>query len=63
MKMSITYVDSCWVFEVASTGDEPSYYDGFEIDDLDEAIETAADLLKQIRSAEDPLADLFDEED
>ncbi len=62
MKFTVTYEDGGWTFEVVSTEGEPSHYESFEILDLEEAEETAMELLREIRSSEDPLADLFDEE-
>lgn len=63
MKFTVTYEDGGWLFEVFSTGNEASHYESFEILDLDEAEESAIELIKEIRSNVDPLADLFDEDE
>jgi hypothetical protein len=63
MKFTVTYEDGCWFFEVNSTGDEPSHNETFEITDAEEAEEAAMELIREIREAEDPLAELFDDED
>lgn len=63
MRFVVEYENGEWRFEVTSTGDEPSYAEIIEVDDLDEAVDTAAELLAELRTAVDPLADLFDEDE
>lgn len=63
MRFTVEYENGEWLFEVQSTGDEPSYIETFEIDDLDDAIDAAAELIAEIRTAADPIADLFDEDE
>ena len=53
MKFVVTYENEVWNFEVFSTGDEPDYYEEFEILDLDEAKTIAADLAEEIAAASD----------
>lgn len=48
MKLVVTYENETWKFEVMSVGDEPDYYEEFEIFDLDEAQATANDLMEEI---------------
>lgn len=60
MRFTVEYENGEWRFEVVSTGDEPSYVEIIEVDDLDEAVDTAAELLAEIRTVADPLADLFE---
>lgn len=62
MKMTVEYEDGVWIFVVSSTENEPAYYETFEIEDLEEAEENAAEILRELRSTQDPLAGLFDEE-
>lgn len=62
MQFTVTYDGGDWIFEVLSTGDEPSHIERIEVDDIEDAIETAEELLRQIRADSDPIADLFDEE-
>ncbi len=67
MKVTITYEDGSWNFEVVSTGDEDTYYEQFELTDLSEAQDAAWDLMEELATRHDPIADafgdLFDEED
>jgi hypothetical protein len=63
MRFTVTYDNGEWVFEVASSDGEPAYFETFEVEDLDEAVEQAAELLSEIRNSVDPLADLFDEDE
>lgn len=63
MRFTVEYENGAWFFEVVSTGNEPSHNETFEIDDFDEAVEVAAELIDEIRSTADPLADLFDEDE
>jgi hypothetical protein len=60
MRFSVTYDEGEWFFEVMSTGEEPSHIESFEVDDIEDAIEACEDLLRQLRTDEDPLADLFE---
>lgn len=63
MRFTVEYENGEWRFEVVSTDDEPSYVEVIEVDDLDEAVETAAELLAEIRKAVDPFVDLFEEDE
>lgn len=62
MRLTVTFEDGTWNFELESTGDEPSHLETFETDDLEEAEEAACNFLRDLRAEEDPLADLFEEE-
>ena len=62
MQFTVTYDEGEWIFTVLSTGDEPSHIETIEVDDIEDAVETAEELLRQIRVEVDPLDDLFDED-
>lgn len=59
MKVTITFEDGVWSFEVVSTGDEETYHEYFELTDLDEAQEAAADLMEELAERHDPISDAF----
>jgi hypothetical protein len=63
MKFTVTYDEGVWIFEVNSTDGETSHNEVFEITDVEEAEEAAMELIREIREVEDPLAELFDDED
>lgn len=67
MKVTITYEDGSWVFEVVSTGDEDTYCEQFEVTDLSDAQDAAWDLMEELAKHHDPIADafgdLFDDEE
>lgn len=67
MKATITYEDGSWVFEVVSTGDEDTYLETFEVTDLSDAQDAAWDLMEELATRHDPIADafgdLFDEDE
>lgn len=59
MKAIITYEDGEWTFEVVSTGDEDTYYEQFSISDLVDAQDAAWDLMEELATRNDPIADAF----
>ena len=59
MKFTVLYEQGVWSFEVVSTGDEETYYESFELTDLDEAITAAEELVEEIRTLHDPIEDTF----
>ena len=64
MKFMVTYADGTWTFEVEATSPDDSYYEQFEITDLNEARDTVWDLVEEIQTrSEDPFEDLFDDVD
>jgi hypothetical protein len=63
MRFSVTYDEGEWFFEITSTEDEPRHFESFELDDIEDAIEACEELLREIRTKQDPLADLFEGED
>ena len=64
MKFTVTHTGTSWVFEVEATEYGESYYEQFELTDLNEARDTAWDLIEEIvEEQDDPIATLFDEEE
>lgn len=64
MKYTVEFCDGTWIFEVESTDPDDTYYEQFEITDLNEARDTAWDLIEEIsKQQDDPIRELFDEED
>lgn len=63
MKFSVHYDSGSWVFEIYEAVGDDAPTDTFELDAFDDALEAVTDLLEDVRSVEDPLADLFDEDD
>lgn len=55
MKFTVTFDEGSWVFEVNSTGDEDHYAEVFELMDIDEAKDAAADLFDELLEICDPV--------
>ena len=64
MRFTVTYEDGIFKFEVASADEDNDYFEEFEITDLNEAKDTAWELVQDIKEmAEeemDPFEDLFE---
>lgn len=67
MRFTVTYEDGIFKFEVASADEDNDYFEEFEITDLNEAKDTAWELVQDIKEmAEeemDPFEDLFEGDD
>lgn len=62
MEFTVKFEDDCWVFTVSSVDGQHSYYEEFDAATLEEAIESAAELLEEIsRGDEDFQEDFLDE--
>lgn len=62
MKFSVYFENDEWVVSVFENIEDNEPIDIFEIDNIDDAIEAVAELLEEVRSDADPLAEIFDEE-
>ena len=64
MRFTVTYEDGAFIFHVSSTTEDNDYFEEFEITDLNEAKDTAWELVQDIKEmAEeemDPFEDLFE---
>lgn len=64
MHFTVKYDGVSWVFEVFSGEDSADkFYESFEIEELDDAVEQARELLLEVRDDTDPLAEIFDEDE
>lgn len=62
MEFRVIFEDGCWLFQVSSSDNEDTYFEEFEITDLNEARDTAWDLIEEISKAdEDFQEDFLDE--
>ena len=62
MEFRVVFDDGCWLFQVSSSENEDTYFEEFEIADLNEARDTAWDLIEEIsRAEEDFQEDFLDE--
>ena len=59
MQFTVTFEEGVWSFEVNSTGDEDTYYEEYELTDLNEAREAVWALVEEISVVEDDMDDIF----
>lgn len=59
MEFRVIFEDGTWLFQVASSDNEDSYFEEFEITDLNEARDTAWDLIEEISKADEDFQDDF----
>lgn len=64
MRLTVTFEDGTWTFEVESIDPDETYYEQFEITDLNEARDTVWDLIEEISvGQDDPIRDLFEDDE
>lgn len=59
MEFRVIFEDGCWLFQVASSDDEDSYFEEFEVTDLNEARDAAWDLIEEISKGEEDFQEDF----
>jgi hypothetical protein len=53
MEFRVVFEAGTWIFQVSSSPEEDSYYEEFEITDLNEARDAVWDLVEEISRAEE----------
>lgn len=57
MEFRVIFEDGCWLFQVSSSDNEDTYFEEFEITDLNEARDTVWDLVEEISRREEDFDD------
>lgn len=57
MQFRVIFEDGCWLFQVSSVDDGETYYEEFEVTDLNEARDAAWDLIEEISKDEEDFED------
>ena len=57
MQFRVIFEDGCWLFQVSSTDDGETYFEEFEVTDLNEARDAAWDLIEEISKDEEDFED------
>ena len=57
MQFRVIFEDGCWLFQVSSADDGETYFEEFEVTDLNEARDAAWDLIEEISKDEEDFED------